>query len=243
MGEIGATKGQAVVLVHGMFLSPKWMWPLARDLKRAGYGPIWNLGYGRGPNLTTICAKLGAELEELRAGHNKGKGFDGPVHGVGMSMGGLILRRLYADGHFPDRDDSHFVTLGTPHHGAARAAWGCTARPRYARFVYGPTVFELMPDSDFITNLPQLPLDKLSCVYSGRGDDIGRTKLLPGDDDGTVETSSTCVPGSEPVFVPDVHHYWLSINPRTRKAAVDALIRATGAPAPALASAAELARG
>ena len=222
MGERGA-----VVLVHGLFLSPKWMWPLARDLKRAGFGPVWNLGYGRGPDLTTICARLGDELERKRAAHDGGRGWQGPVHGLGLSMGGLILRRLHADGFLPPHESAHYVTLGTPHAGAARAAWGTKAMPRLSRFVYGPTLIELVPGSPFLAGLPQLPLERLTCVYSGRGHERGRSRVVPGDDDGVVETSSARVDGAFEAYVPDVHHYWISLRRRTRRAAVDALLRGT----------------
>lgn len=215
----------AVVLVHGLFLSPRWMGPLARDLERAGFGPIWNLGYGRGPSLTTICARLGAELEANRAAYDGGRGWHGPIHGIGLSMGGLILRRLYADGFLPRHDAAHYVTLGTPHAGAARAAWGTATMPRLTRFVYGPTLIELVPGSPFLRDLPQLPLDRLTCVYSGRGNERGRSRVVPGDDDGVVEASSARVEGASEAFVPDVHHYWISLRRRIRQAAVDALLR------------------
>lgn len=212
------------MLVHGLFLSPKWMWPLARDLKRAGFGPVWNLGYGRGPDLTTICAKLGAELDRKRTEHHGGRGWHGPVHGLGLSMGGLILRRLHADGHLPPHPAAHYVTLGTPHAGAARAAWGTQALPRLSRFIYGPTLIELVPGSPFLQALPQLPLDRLTCVYSGRGHDRGRSRVVPGDDDGVVETSSARVDGAFTSYVPNIHHYWMSLRRPTRQAAVDALL-------------------
>ena len=211
--------GGAVVLVHGLFLSPKWMWPLARDLKRAGFGPIWNLGYGRGPDLSTICARLGEELRHKRAAHAPAA----PIHAVGLSMGGLILRRLHADGALPAHPAAHYVTLGTPHAGAARAAWGVRRFPRLTRVVYGPTLQELVPGSPFLTDLPQLPIDQLSCVYSGAGTPQGRSRVVPGDDDGVVEVASACVEGATSVLVPAVHHYWISLRRASRAATVQAL--------------------
>lgn len=213
----GSEARGAVVLIHGILISPKWMWPLARDLKRAGFGPVWNLGFGRGPDLTTISRRLGEELQRAASAH------DGPIHALGLSMGGLLLRRMHANGALPAHPQAHYVTLGTPHAGAARAAWGVRRFPRLTRVVYGPTLRELVPGSPFLEALPQLPVQQLTSVYAGTGTDEGRSSLLPGDDDGVVETQSAHVDGAHNVLIQGVHHYVLSFRRASRAAAVQAL--------------------
>jgi hypothetical protein len=212
----------AVLLLHGLALSPRWMILIARDLRKAGFGSILNLGYRRGPDLAQISADLGAKLpQRLPEGVLAGKI---PLHCIALSMGGLIMRQLLADGALPAHPGARYVTLGTPHAGARKAIWARKRIPRASRLFLGPCLTDIEPGSAFLTQLQLPPLDRTLTIYSGTGTSRGRSRVLDQDNDGTIEVSSACLPGAQQLFLPDIHHWWISFVPQVRAAAVEFLL-------------------
>lgn len=103
---------EAVVVLHGVAISPRFTARLARIVAEAGYA-VHNLGY---PSRTVPLAELGprwlaakiAELGLERAPR---------LHFVTHSMGGLMVRG-YLAAHRP-ANLGRVVTIVPPHHGSA----------------------------------------------------------------------------------------------------------------------------
>lgn len=106
-----------VVLVHGLWL-PSWtMALLAYRLRRASFATAIFPYSTVSCSLAENAAALAAFVRSLRA--------RGPVHYVGYSLGGVVLRALCAA--HPFSADTCVVTLGSPHQGSEAARrLGCT---------------------------------------------------------------------------------------------------------------------
>ena len=96
-----------VLLLHGIHMHAWTMLPFAHLLKQQGlsvqtfgYYSIWQ-------KPEQHCAALTAAAEDFFRRHQK------PLHFVGHSLGGLVLRRFAAAR--PDLVRGRIVTLGTPH--------------------------------------------------------------------------------------------------------------------------------
>ncbi len=210
MGE--GRKVQGVLLLHGLALSPWWMRWIGRDLERIGCGPVLNWGYRRGPDLDSACRALS---ERLRTEFPE----EAPLLDVvALSTGGLIARRLLVDGALAP--GGRLVTLGTPQRGAAKAAFAVRRLGRAASWIYGANIRDLEPGSAFLDALPPPPAEQMLVIYAGTGKERGKSRLVPGDNDGTVEVSSARVAGAREVFIPHLRHWWLSFSPRVRAAIV-----------------------
>ncbi len=121
------TKG-GVVLLHGIWNFELVMRPVARALAREGFA-VLNLSY---PSMTKPVVDLADGLEARVAAF--AKSIDGPVHFVGHSLGGLIIR-AYLQRHRPT-NLGKVVMLGTPNHGSEAADLARTLG--LARITLGP---------------------------------------------------------------------------------------------------------
>ncbi len=217
MSRVGPA-GAGVLLLHGIGLHPLLLSLLARDLRRAGFAPVLNWRYPRrSPGIAAVAAGLAARL----ARHFP----EGPprLHGVGHSMGGLILRRLLADGALPP--GGRLVTLGTPHRGARKA--GVFGNRRLYRLLFAGAGQDLRPGSPFLRSLPPEPPGPALAVAGVRGNGRGWSRHVPGDDDGVVGLDETLWPGARTLVVPRVLHSLLPLSPRVRRAVV-AFLREDG---------------
>ncbi|KAA3607221.1 MAG: alpha/beta fold hydrolase [Planctomycetota bacterium] len=201
---------RAVLILHGILMSPAWNRPLARDLRRLGYDPVLNWGYlpWRRGGIEGIAERTCRRLQRRFPDRLP------PLDAVGHSMGGLVLRAMHARGYLPA--ETRLVTLGSPHQGARRAEV-FKDHPLY-RLLFGPCGQDLRPCSPFLQSLPdQAPPNCLNLI-SGRGDEVGFRTRHQGDNDGVVEVQATEWPGARRLFIPDVRHAWLTLHPRTREA-------------------------
>jgi pimeloyl-ACP methyl ester carboxylesterase len=124
---------EAVVLIHGLWLPAYCLWPLARRLERRGFAT-------RLYSYSSVRDDLPANAARL-AGFLAGLG-PGPVHLVGHSLGGLLIRALFH--YHPDQSPGRIVTLGTPH-GGSRVARHLSRRAFWRRAM-GRSVAQLLDD-------------------------------------------------------------------------------------------------
>lgn len=172
------TKGEAVILVHGLWMKGPEMFLLRRRLRQAGYR-VYQFSYRSvARDVGENAARLHLFLQQVR---------EERVHFVAHSLGGLVVRRLLHD--YPDLRPGRIVTLGTPHTGSMVA--DRMRRSSLLRRLLG-------------RSLPALTGE----VYAWRGDrelgsiagtlGVGVGKLLqdlPQPNDGTVAVASTRLQG------------------------------------------------
>ena len=181
-----------VLLLHGIHMHAWTMFPFARLLKQQGlsvqtfgYYSIWQ-------KPEQHCAALTAAAEDFFRRHQK------PLHFVGHSLGGLVLRRFAAAR--PDLVRGRIVTLGTPHAGSAAAE----AVRRYGMGV--PLLggaYRQMLDG----NLPPLPEGvELGSIAGCKPMGVGRVFGLRGGNDGTVQVDETRLAGMSDHIVLPVSH-------------------------------------
>jgi len=181
-----------VLLLHGIHMHAWTMLPFARLLKQQGlsvqtfgYYSIWQ-------KPEQHCAALTAAAEDFFRRHQK------PLHFVGHSLGGLVLRRFAAAR--PDLVRGRIVTLGTPHQGSTTAE---TIRNWGAGTPLLGGAYRNMLDG----NLPDLPPGiELGSLAGNSPLGIGRIFKLQGENDGTVLVEETRFPGmADHILLPVSH--------------------------------------
>src|SRR5918994_2013978 len=136
----GAPTRETVVLLHGLGRGRISMWPLERALRRRGYDVI-NLHH---PTRRLDLAGLAGFVRERLATMVPDPGRTPTLHGVGHSLGGLVLLAVMLDPP-PPWQAHRLVTLGSPYRGARIAA--DLAPWRAARQFFGPVLADLAPGS------------------------------------------------------------------------------------------------
>jgi len=180
-----------VVLIHGLWMRPLAMAPMARRLSRCGFTP-YRFGYRtRHATITDHAAALDDWLaERFVPGQELGL--------VGHSLGGLVLRGL------ADRNPDWFggartLMLGTPNQGADGAAFLLNWREgRWWLGVAGREVATRAP-----AQLPVPPGDV--GVVAGTRWRWWTRWLLDGPNDGMVRVAETCLAGAEVITLPLGH--------------------------------------
>jgi pimeloyl-ACP methyl ester carboxylesterase len=187
----GAPRREAVVLIHGLWLSSYALGYLARGLRRAGF-ETHRFSY---PS-TRINLRQGAErLNGFLAG------VDAPVvHLVGQSLGGILIRALFH--YFPGQRPGRIVTLGTPHQGS-HAAHRLLSR-RLTRWMVGPAVREMEAGAPRVWPLPARDIGVIrGTVPVG----LGRLVSRPGgESDGLLTVEEASLPGAaDDIALPVAH--------------------------------------
>ncbi|TCK04237.1 PGAP1-like protein [Marinobacterium mangrovicola] len=102
-----------IVLIHGLYMRPLVMRPMARWFEEQGYTTS-SFGY------RTTSEPLALNIEQLGAHLNAISATE--IHLVCHSLGGL-LARAYLESTGKNHPVTKVVTIGTPHQGAAIAQW------------------------------------------------------------------------------------------------------------------------
>jgi len=193
---------ELVVLVHGLGRSERAMRPLAKRLEAAGYS-VHALGYEsteKPPE--ALVADLEAALAECCAAAQR-------VHFVTHSLGSILLRALLAE-QAPARL-GRVVMLAPPNHGSELADW--LRGSEVALAVMGPTASELGTDEASLPNrLPPAHFEVGVIAGSDSWNPIG-SRMIPGDDDGTVSVASARLEGMRDFLVLPVSHTLILRSP------------------------------
>jgi pimeloyl-ACP methyl ester carboxylesterase len=198
--KLGPMKGEAVVLLHGIFRSSKAMKRVQDRLEQDGYLVV-PFDYPSTRVDIAASAKMLGDVVKSLEGVEK-------ISFVTHSMGGLVVRSWLGGGG--DSRVRCLVMMGTPNKGAEVADilrdW------HLYRLILGPAGQQLVAhESGTIAKLP-VPKIPFAVVAGGKGDDEGYNPLIPGDDDGLVAVSSARLEGAEDSMTLPVLHSFLPFN-------------------------------
>jgi pimeloyl-ACP methyl ester carboxylesterase len=186
-----------VVLLHGIANRSWSLRKIERALRNSGFATL-NLSYAsRKKPLEELAEDIHDEIRDFLTC------YDGPLHFVGHSMGGL-LTRVYLAKHRPSRL-ARVVMLGTPNRGSEVADF-LKHLAAYRAF-FGPAGLQLTTQQDdLLTSLPP-PDYPLGIVAGSRAiDPISSTFILPRPNDGMVSVHSTRLAGmADHIIIPATH--------------------------------------
>jgi pimeloyl-ACP methyl ester carboxylesterase len=191
-----ATDRETVVLLHGLGRSESSMWLLSSRIEAVGFDVVL-IGYDSvGDPPERIVAAVRRQIDACC------KASPEPVHFVGHSLGGLIIRAYLAENQL--RTLGRVVLIATPNAGtplvdAYRDSWWMAlAGPTAKRLGTGPDSF---PNS---LPAPDYPVGVVAGVREAHLVD-----LIPGDDDGLVPLESTKVAGMDDFIMVESNHLLL----------------------------------
>ncbi len=195
---------QQVILLHGLGRSPCSMRKLEKALLASGFR-VFNIGYlGVSGDYQQILDRVTAKAFSLVDPET-------PVHFIGHSFGGILIRGLLAQDN--NWNLGRCVMLGTPNRGSNTAAF-MSSHPILKYFT--PKVAkQLIPSSKLIRSLPE-PEIKTGIIAGNKSKSLlipvtwfydRATNNAPGD--GVVEISNTqCRKMSDFIELP-LHHSFM----------------------------------
>jgi len=200
----GAHNGAGVVLLHGISSAPLFLSRLEHGLRREGFATL-NLDY------QSRKKPLEALAEDVRPAIAAFADIDcGPIHFVGHSMGGLLVR-VYLASHRPARL-GRVVMLGTPNKGSEIVDL-LMRYPAY-RAWFGPAGSQLATLQDAtLTSLP--PVDYTVGIIAGCRSlvhPIASRFVLPRPNDGRVSVQSSELAGMADHTLVKASHTALPFN-------------------------------
>jgi pimeloyl-ACP methyl ester carboxylesterase len=187
---------ETVVLLHGLGRGKSAMWLLALRIETAGFEVV-RIGYDSlGDPPERILATVTRQIDACC------KASPQPVHFVGHSLGGLMIRAYLAENEL--RTPGRVVLIATPNAGtplvdAHHDSWWMD--------LAGPTAQLLGTGPDSFPNslpAPDYPVGVIAGVREAAFLD-----LIPGDDDGLVPVESTKVAGMADFVVVESNHVYL----------------------------------
>ena len=214
-GTIPPHDGPTVILLHGLGEGRDSMRPLAEHLRAGIDAAVISFGYA------SVKADLDAHGLAL-AQVVKGLPPAATVSFVGHSLGNLVVRRWMALAAEQELVRVHrVVMLGPPNQGSrlarmASGIWGV------ADHVEGATR-DLVLDWQRVSPGLAVPPCDFGIVAGGRGDEIGYSRLLAGDDDAVVCVEETRLEGARDFLLVPVHHAAMMKHPAVQRATVSFL--------------------
>lgn len=195
-----------VVILHGIFRSSRHMRKLAAYLCLQGY-EVLNLDY------PSTEYKLEELVEIIWQDISARLTQDKPVHFVGYSMGGLLVRAVLSKFHPPKL--GRIVLLGTPNKGSEVADF---LQNNYLyRKLYGPAGQQLITDQSSIQHLFK-PVDyELGIIAGSWSIDPISSFLIKGNDDGKVSIQSTKLEGMQDHIIIPTTHTWFPHNKEVQR--------------------------
>ncbi|MET0222564.1 MAG: alpha/beta fold hydrolase [Tardiphaga sp.] len=195
---------QGVVLLHGIARTARSMNRLERHLKHAGFATL-NIDY---PSRRMPLAALARDIHgDVAAFADR---VEGPIHFVGHSMGGLLIRVYLA--MYPPPRHGRVVMLGTPNNGSELAD-----RLKHLglyRAFYGPAGQQLTTAGDAALRALPRPHYPLGIIAGRRTlNPVSSFFKLPRPNDGMVAVRSTRLHGMADHVVVAASHTGLTHHP------------------------------
>lgn len=193
---------ETVVLLHGLGRGRGAMWWLADRLEEGGFRVV-RVGYDSLDATTgEIQVDVAAQIDACCADARQ------PLHFVGHSLGGLVIRDYLAR-HRPPML-GRVVLIGTPNHGTPVVDH---YRDRWWLQLIGETGLSLgTAADDYPRSLP--PPDYPVGVIAGIDGDDGNDDVLPGRDDGLIPVESTKVAGMHDFIIIESSHSMMRYDHR-----------------------------
>ena len=142
-------KNEVVILLHGLGLSSYTLLYIEHSLAAQGYETI-NVDYpSRGYCVTDLFDIVSTKITQTNDSLDQ---YD-KVHFVGHSLGGILARMLALE--YAGRNLGMCVALASPNKGSSLAKRLSSCR--LIRGHFGPALFDICPDSEFIASLNSLP--------------------------------------------------------------------------------------
>lgn len=203
--------GPPVVLLHGLWRGWRAMGPLARALEREGFSTL-NLPYSSGiRSVEHLARQIRLQIEKLVG--------DEPVHFITHSLGGILARKLLADG--VSWTPGRLIMLAPPNTGSEIVDW--SKDHPLLHWVLGPAGRSLGSDG-IPTSLPPLPRQIEAAVIMGDHCSIPVFhKLFDADNDGIVSASRGRLDGLKGFSVIHADHTFIQMHPETIRLCVNFL--------------------
>ena len=199
-------EGDYVVLLHGIARSDKHMQKLATYLQKDGFDVI-NLSYPsttyRIEDLTEIINK---EISE-RVTEEK------PIHFIGYSMGGLMVRALIHKYNY--KNLGKVVQLAPPNQGSEVADFVKNFWP-YKK-IFGPAGQQLITDQSAVKHLFGEVNYELGIIAGNATIDPISSAIIPGENDGKVAVERTKLEGMKDHIVVSASHTFFPSNKEVQR--------------------------
>lgn len=186
--------GKAVIVIHGMARSSKWMSKMGEGAEEAGYHSI--------PfDYPSLRVSIPDSAEYLHQVIDSLQGVE-EIHIIAHSMGGLVTRAYFLKHHDPRI--KRVVLIGVPNQGAELA--DLFENDLLYRQILGPGAQQLVTDADgLIPKLPVPPVE-FGVIAGGSSTDSGFNPVIPGDDDGIVSVDSARLGGASDFVMLNCFH-------------------------------------
>lgn len=187
--------GPSVVLLHGLYASAGVFRPLRQRLQRELDASLFSFSYVPGPGVVELTERIGRLISRIEAQR--------PIHLVGHSLGGLVIRN-YARWQDSDPRIAQTISLAAPFLGSRRN-W----------LVPGQAGRDLDPDSPLLREL---------CAVSPENERVLHTTIVAQDDE-------MILPGAYPPFgrhvlIERVGHNGILFHDETLRVVVESIRRA-----------------
>lgn len=189
-------------MAHGWLSGPRQLAALGRALEEAGYDVRYVAHrslFGRFDAAVETALKIADTAE------------DTPVHLIGFSLGGLVMRATAAA---MTRNPASLLLIGTPNAGS-------TLADLVGRLLPTPAIRRL---SSTASRLPEPPPGvRVACIFGDQAGIVGR--LLTGDNDSRVTVASALAVRHDAAFGVSCKHRTLNRHPETLRLALAFLER------------------
>lgn len=192
---IKVAQKRPVLLLHGLFHNRAVWFLMKQRLEQCGF-PVVTMNLPPFEMVESLGRKIAETVEETLVTYDAEQ-----VDIVGHSMGGL-LARYYIEFMGGDKRVKHCIMLGTPNAGS-----------KLAPFALSPLGRDLMPGSDFLTELNAAPLSTT----------VNYTTIFSLHDNLVIPAESAELPGAEAIEIEWLGHNSLIFHRESIEATIDAL--------------------